>query len=202
MNALTRLRHITLIALAVSVFTSTGRTEDLGNGLQYLRLGAATSLPRSIDGPVILDLRYLERDLPAEPLAALLQAEGPLRIVIYSRTPPARLADALAHRAPNVLTVAPSDAVPQADFELAVEPEEDRAAYEAYDQGVPVSVLTRTGANKLRHDEAALVRSNGSATRPPLPDEQEEVDPKAPVDRLLQRAEQLARGLQALNRAG
>src|SRR5690606_16940268 len=128
MNALTRLRHITLIALAVSVFTSTGRTEDLGNGLQYLRLGAATSLPRSIDGPVILDLRYLEPDLPAEPLAALLQAEGPLRIVIYSRTPPARLADALSRRAPNVLSVAPSDTVPQADFELAVEPEEDRAA--------------------------------------------------------------------------
>jgi len=194
---LLRWSHLLLLILLAAA--GPARTEDLGGGLTYFRPGATDALPAAPREPTVLDFRYLADDAPAAELAALLQSKGPLRIVLHGPHPPPGLTTALAGRAANVLTLAPAGANPPADFELAVEPAEDRAAYGAYEQNIPIDVLTRTGANKTRHDEAALVRGAPAPVEEAAAPADETA--KAPVDRLLQRALQLARGLQALNRA-
>lgn len=193
-----------LFALVVTIAAAATTAHDLGNGLTYLRVRHLEDPLPPIPGPVVLDLRYAGGETLSAGLAERLRQEGPLRMVLHDATPAPALVEVLAGRARNVLTVAPEGASPPAQFEVAVEPAEDRAAYDAHERGAEVATLIRTEANKQRHDEAALIRAqNGPLANPGPPNEAAAPTPVAvaPTDRVLLRAVQLARGLQALGLA-
>jgi hypothetical protein len=203
------------VALAAAALVRADNdSRDLGGGLSYIRLHSLAEPVPPTSGIVVLDLRYATLPPEGEPAALreFLGVRRPLRVVIYDQTPAADLAALLVNRDASVVTIAPAGATPTPDVAVAIEPAADRAAYDALDAGTRLAALADPASNKRRLDEAALVRARARRGEPTTPNTAPATNPAdtppastessvaTPVDRLLQHAVRVARGLQALGR--
>ena len=221
-------RIVLLIGLS-ALAAAAAEVRDLGESLGYLRLpdldGEAFTVP---EGPLVIDLRQARLAGPSgtERLRGLLASPG-IRFVLVSEATAPAVVSLLDTRGPTVLTLGGTEA-PPTDIRVAVSARDDRRAYEALDQGFSLAVLANPPLVKTRRDEASIVRARRNGTRPaeaappgeatkpvalPLsPNASEPTAPAAaatpaadlppppPVDLVLQRAVNLHRGLQALDR--
>jgi hypothetical protein len=201
-------------------------TLDLGNGLAYHRAQLIPAdLPTSSPAkpqPLVLDLRYATGDSNAAlALAAWLKFHAatrtPVFILANADTSPA-LRAAFADRDHSagliVLGVASADFEP--DLALDVEPETERHAYDALENGTALATLIAPPLEKPRNDEARLVASRlpdrasktGDDSEPPVTPPAASVASNAPatppatplIDVVLQRAVHLHRALLALKK--
>ncbi|HVU24075.1 MAG TPA: hypothetical protein VHE13_08120 [Opitutus sp.] len=193
---------------------------DLGEGLLYFRVhDLPADLPAAAPRAhaLVLDLRYASATpAGAAALAAWMKSRAssdwPVFVLLNPGTSPALLPAFVAgHRpAAGVVTLAPRSSSLTPDIAVDVAPDADRGAYDALEHGAATDSLVTENADKPRHDEAELAheRANPPAEAddvdalPPEPaDATAAPAPPAPViDRLLERAIQLHRGLVALHR--
>ena len=198
------------LVLFVSLAITAGAADlhEIEGGIRFVRLRDLAAAFPAVEQPVIIDLRYAEAPeeaaLPA--LRAILNAPGPLRLVLYDAAPSEALVDLLARRHANVLTIAPEKAHSAPDVRVAVDPAADRAAYDALEAGAPLSALISSTIEKRRYDEAALVAARSGGAKAPAAKanaaaaQEKDVTPAPPIDVLLQQAVYVARGLSALGR--
>ncbi|HWA87926.1 MAG TPA: hypothetical protein VG710_16980 [Opitutus sp.] len=209
-----------VLFLVLSVSRAAPLERDLGEGLLYYR---AHEIPADLPAAapkshaLVLDLRYTSATPGgASALAGWMKsratADWPVLVILNSETSPAlRAAFAAGHRpGPGVITLAPRSSALTPDISLPVSTDADRRAYDALEHGATVESLVTENADKPRHDEAELAHEH--ANPPPEPDDLDSLAdepaadkdtpaPPAPiVDRLLERAIQLHRGLLALHR--
>ena len=221
-------RIVLLIGLS-ALAAAAAEVRDLGESLGYLRLpdldGETFTVP---EGPLVIDLRQARLAGPSgtERLRGLLASPG-IRFVLVSEATAPAVVSLLDTRGPTVLTLGGTEA-PPTDIRVAVSARDDRRAYEALDQGFSLAVLANPPLVKTRRDEASIVRARRNGTRPAeaappgggnepggAPAGSERVrahrarrsrhprrrfPPPPPVDLVLQRAVNLHRGLQALDR--
>jgi len=183
---------------------------DLGEGLLYLRIVDAASVPAlEASSPLVLDLRRARSETPEEAsgLGNLLRAAGPVRFVLISRETGAAVHHLLATRSPAVVTLSAGSVEPSPDFTVNAAAEEDLRAYDAYENGTDLARLIQPPIRKNRRDEAAIVRSrangngnNAASSEDPPAETTPEPEEPLLVDRVLQRAVHLHRGLKALGR--
>lgn len=180
-------------------------THDLGEGLSYIRIESLlTDLPAApTPKAVVLDLRYTAGDeSAANALIAWLQARaGRPTLVLVNPDTAASLRPALsANRLPpGTLTIGRAEAEFTPDIMVAISADADRAAWASLRAGTEPATLIADNLDKVRNDEAAIVRRHQnnrsdeteSAADPPAP-------ASGPPDRVLQRAVQLHRGLTIL----
>lgn len=187
--------------------------------IHYAQATPAAFGTHSTSAAQILDLRG--QTVPAD-LAAWARAPGPLRLVLLDASATAAAADALAHRAGNVLTLSPTAAAIPGDLTVGVTPAEVSASVAAIAAGADIKVLALPTIEKRRFDESALVRrrhgddeTSGPAPEPadpeaPAPPAAADPDPTntdttkpppaPPNDPMLRRAVEVIQGLQALGR--
>jgi hypothetical protein len=184
---------------------------DLGQGLLYYRVhrlpdDLPSPTPSPHRGPCVLDLRFVDGDREAgAALAAWIgfnaSPSSPVFVLINGGTG-AALRRAVGRRDPGGrLILAPAAAECHPDIAVDISPAADRAAYEALERGTALETLLTDNPAKPRMDEAELAREH-------LPDSAlAEAAPEAkaastaapsPIDRVLQRAVQIDRGLIAL----
>ncbi len=185
---------------------------DLGEGLTYWRLA---TLPADLPsggqpGACVLDLRYA-----AGNEAAAIALAGWLKFHAAARTPVLVLANPAT--ATPLLQALASTALPGGtltlgrpgpgftpDLAIATTAETEQLAYDAFTAGTTLAALMQENPGKERHDEAAIVRQLADGTPPPAaePDpaatSTEPLPPPPLIDRTLQRAVQVHRGLVAL----
>ena len=198
---------------------------DLGRNLTYLRLhhlpDDAAALKDVWSAPaLIVDLRYPTGE-PAHALPAGLPARpgtAPLFVLVGPSTPVELLA-AIRERAPGLITLGLPAPGLAPDIVLAVTPEIDRKAYDAFDAGTTADALINVKITKERFDEAALTREHDhgaddtpgpAEAPPPLPGPPatpaaaaapaKPPEPPPLIDVVLQRAVQLHRALLALGK--
>lgn len=202
------------ILVLASIRAATPSPVDLGEGLRYLRIVDAASVPDlSASTPLVLDLRRAQGATPREMtgLRTLLGAAGPARFVLVSRETAPEVLQLLANRAPAVITLAAGSVNPSPDFSVGTAADEDLRAYDAYENGVKLDLLIQPPIRKNRRDEAAIIRNrangpdgangnNAAATEDPPPETAAEPAEPSLVDMVLQRAVHLHRGLKALGR--
>ena len=196
---------------------------DLGQGLTYFRLHELPGdLPTSESArkqPCVLDLRYLQGDASvATALQAWLKfhatARTPVLLLANAETSTALIAS-LSPRDPRssviVIGAVAKDFHP--DIAVAVSADDERRAYDALDQNVPLASLLTDNPNKPRNDEARLAKEHSPEPLPPISDEliddtfaptsEKPPAPKPPaplIDAVLQRAVHLHRALVALKK--
>ena len=158
------------IALVSSLLTSTidfgapAAPLDLGRNLTYVRLrhlpDDATTLTTVWTAPaLVIDLRHptgdaahlLPANLPTRPRTALL-------LVLVGSGTPVEVLNALRSHAPALLTLGLPATGMTPDIALAVTPEVDRQAYEAFESGTPIDTLISEKNTKPRFAEAELAR--------------------------------------------
>jgi hypothetical protein len=185
---------------------------DLGEGLTYWRLATLPAdLPSAGQpGACVLDLRYAAGDE-----AAAIALAGWLKLHASTRTPVLILANP-ATAAPLLRTLAPA-ALPTGtltlgrpgagftpDLAIATTAETEQLAYDAFTAGTTPAALMEENLTKERHDEAAIVRQLADGTPPPAAEPAPGTTPAGAlpppplIDRTLQRAVQVHRGLLAL----
>ena len=200
----------------------------LGQNLDYLRVrevpaGLSSGQP-SATGALVLDLRYTlagadgGRELTAW-LRSRARASAPILVLFNGATAENLVAAlGLGTLPPGVVTLAPAGASLPADVLVNVDPAADRAAYDAFANGTPLSNLVNAATDKPRFDEAELIRRDAeeNATGKAAPKAAPQPNsgrggppgrrgggpPQRPptVDALLQRAVQFHRTLLALGR--
>lgn len=176
---------------------------DLGQGLVYVRVrelpGDLPAQPAGAAPACVIDLRYVAagRDATAA-FAAWLKFRATPRTPVFvlanrDTSPELRRALGESHRGTGiaVIGIPGLDFVP--DVPVRAAPEGERAAYDALDQGKPLSVLLTDNPDKERNDEARLVQApsavpKAAGSKPAI------------VDATLQRAVHLHRTLGALRR--
>lgn len=185
---------------------------ELGGDLAYFR---ATTLPAELPAgrnprACVLDLRYATGDAAAAAaLAAWLQFHASARTPVFILANAATATPLLGVLTPGRLpTGTLTLGVPGPGFapDLAVNTAADveRRAFDALAQGTPPATLLQENAGKARYDEAAMVREMAAGLRPadtePVPEITGEavVTPVPLIDRTLQRAVHVHRGLAAL----
>ena len=197
-----------LLALVVQV-AAAPLVRDLGQGLTYVGVAAlAEDLPAAgavPAGACVLDLRgavgsdadaaalsaWLKgRARPAAPVFVLANSETAfaLRLVLVDRTPGSGM---------MVVGVAGPGFEP--DVAVKVAPEQERAALAALRRGAPLDELLRENREKIRNDEASLLRErpvDGEATNSTTA----KAGTAAVIDVTLQRAVHVHRTLLALKR--
>jgi hypothetical protein len=204
----------------------TGETTSLGFELSYLRVHSlAEAMPTinsafSASRALVLDLRYATvSDESAGTLKTLLAERAPDSelFILVSPATPSSMADALTSAAGNWVTLGVKESQPTPKIIVKTTAEIDRRAYDAAAAGTPVEKLISGKIEKDRFDEATLVQEfkNGNpdgeppTSRPPggpAKADPAKVQPGAEntpaplVDRVLQRAFQIHRALQALHR--
>jgi hypothetical protein len=193
-----------LVSLAPAVPAAT-LVRDLGLGLTYYRVH---SLPEDVPtaalthaGPSVLDLRFTSAD---DAGAAVLRAwvkfnasaKAPVFILENAGTSPALLA-AMARGAGGTIILAPEDSGLRSDVQVRVPADTDRKAYDALEKGANVDALLADYPDKPRADEEYLEKEHLADSDNPDPEADK---PRPLVDRMLQRAYQLHRGLLALKR--
>ena len=143
---------------------------DLGQDLTYVRLhGRPEEIPTLKAGwgrpSLIIDLRYAAADAPQILPADLPErpASAPLFVLVGPGTPPAALT-ALRHCAPALITLGLTAPGLTPDIVLAVKPEDDRRAYDAFDSGTSAASLLDDTLAKPRFDEVALLRERAQGT--------------------------------------
>jgi hypothetical protein len=185
---------------------------DLGEGLTYLR---ATTLPADLPAgnnlrACVLDLRYATGDTAAAvALAGWLKFHGSVRTPVFILANAATAAPLLDVLIPGALPAGTLTlGVPGPGFvpDLAVNTpaDEELSAFAVLAQGTPPAGLLRENSDKVRYDEAAMVRDLAQGERPsateptPLVTQAAAPPPSPPIDRTLQRAVHVHRGLAAL----
>ncbi len=196
---------------------------DLGEGLSFYRAHALPAdLPKTPakPSPLVLDLRFATaapdaatafeawlkfRAAPASPVLVLINAAtaAPLRAVL-----------AAEKSYPGLVTLGPSSSEIAPDIAVDATADEDKSAYDALEHGAVLDSLLKENADKLRNDEAALIRERANPPEDPTspaadsddtPSDLAEKSPAPPspppiIDATLQRAVHLHRALLALKR--
>jgi hypothetical protein len=186
---------------------------DLGQGLAYVRVKhLPADLPAKPAGrapPCVIDVRYVEADEVAVTtfvawLGFRATPRAPVFVLANSATAPALLA-ALAGRSAGlsvVLVGAPGGRF-QPDSAVKIAAADERKAYDALENGAAVETLLADFPDKVRNDEASLVRGQSGpgetpAESPPENPSSRRVAPT--IDAALQRALHLHRALVALKK--
>lgn len=181
-------------------------------GLGYLRLAStvesAADLRTALHGSraLILDLRYAA-DEPGAATALLelnSQPAKPMLYVLVSPATPVTVAEALTRTSTRLVLLGVKGSRPDAQVVVEQSTDTDRRAYEAGKTPAALADLISGKVEKEHFDEAQLVREFKNGNRDAHP---AEGDPDATgaapgrlTDRVLQRAVQLHRALQALQR--
>ncbi|HEY1848851.1 MAG TPA: hypothetical protein VGG37_06580 [Opitutaceae bacterium] len=182
---------------------------DLGMGLTYYRIRQLPqdqpTPPLGRPGACILDLRYAASDEAAAValkawVAFNVSSHAPIFILENAQTDPALLAALPGRGPPGLVVLAPESARIGPQIAVKVSAESDRKAYEALEKGADIQSLLRDFPDKPRVDEAYLEKEHLADTDAPDVGSDKTLPPPPLVDRLLQRAYQLHRGLLALNR--
>ena len=186
---------------------------DLGLGLAYVRAKQLPAdLPTKPTGkvpPCVIDVRYTDADAVAvTTFVAWLRFRATARtpvFVLANAATSAVLLDALANR--GAVEGAVVIGVPggrfRPDSAVKSETEDERKAYEALEGGAALEALLADYPDKVRNDEASLVRGqSGSGDTPvDLPAENSARRRNTPtIDVALQRAVHLHRALVALKK--
>jgi hypothetical protein len=186
---------------------------DLAPGLRYLRIHSleksAAELARALSPnrttALVLDLRYVadEQDA-AEAINALNhQPAKPALYVLVSPETPKDVAAVIQRTSTPLVTLGIRDSHPKPEVEVTQSVADDRAAYQALENGTSLAALISGKIDKDHFDEAELVKEfkNGnSEARPPLGSAAASPAPTTLTDRVLQRAVHLHLALQALKR--
>ncbi len=224
MNRTARFAFSFFAALAFSAVSLVAATleRQLPQGLAYFR---ANELPTDLPAVekalathprIVLDLRVLAAD--DENAAALreLLAQTPATpfvrlILLGEETSPAFL-QRLERSPDGVITLAAENEHTKPDIVVATTAEADRLAYDAFGDGASLDRLLNCSApQKIRYDEATLVRNHNNGLsrstmvedEPAAPVASNEPQPLAPppnVDRVLLRAIHLHQALIALKK--
>jgi len=195
---------------------------DLGEGLVYYRVRVLPADLPDTQGakkqPTVLDLRYVEGG-PAEALAlqAWLKFHASKRTPVIVLTNPQTAHGLVRPIVPpeprqGIIVIGSGEGAAKADLVVSISAPDERRAYDALQNDVALTVLLTDNPNKPRNDEARLARDyaldqppGGEAVRPtpPTNDEEKTAQAKAslpPIDRALQRAVHVHRGLLALRK--
>ncbi|HVZ65748.1 MAG TPA: hypothetical protein VG936_14375 [Lacunisphaera sp.] len=200
-------KSIVPIFLLIASLARAAAPVDLGSGQAYVRVQAVADLQNLPSGALVLDLRYPALgDDAAQGLRGWLAARprtAELFVLVSPLTPPP-VATVVAQS--GVVTLGAPGSLPAPKVLVQTEPATDRRAYDAAKTGTPIAKLISGKVVKERYDEASLVadfnKGDHDAEPPAGPDPTAEKDQKAKepplVDRVLQRAADLHRALQAL----
>jgi len=213
-----------LLAIATPHFSGAAPiTRDLGDGLAYHRI---TTLPADLpkeagnrNQSLILDLRFVRGDAAAgTALDAWLKfhpsSRTPVFLLINAETEAAVLTP-LVRRLPTkgLLVVGAASPGLTPDLALKTSPTAERIAYDALATGTPLEALLYDSPEKIRDDEASLMKGRQSPVVP-LDDPADDLSPLSPdtakaaaqktapplIDVALQRAVHLHRALRALKK--
>ena len=226
MNPLRFVFTLGLLSFVASIHaatTSNLRTDDLGQGLTYLRpatdgkMDGVIPLKTISTGSVVIDLRYFSSDENADAwLAAIQTFTAPRRlcmVLISPETSPALLAG-LSSELPGCITVGRTSPALGANILVETSAATDRKVWDAIGQGTSLAKLITENADKPRYDEAVLAKEyaanedpapadDDTGTPAPATKTKEPKKPTAPaplIDTVLKRAVQIHRGLLALRR--
>ncbi len=224
MNRSVRFAFSFFIALAVSVTSLIATTleRQLPQGLAYFRANDLAADLSAIEKALathprlVLDLRVLAAD--DENAAALRQllektpATPFVRLVLIGEETAPAFLQRLEPAPQGVITLAAGNELTKPDIVVATTAEADRLAYDAFGDGASLDRLLNCSApQKIRYDEAMLVRnhSNGlsrshaaddETVAPATPSTSQEKAPPPNVDRVLLRAIHLHQSLIALKK--
>jgi len=203
------------LILALSGFLLAGlHADELAPGLVYMRPGIKAT---PVTGSAVLDLRYVTDEASAAPLLTAVEPgkanDRRIILVLVSPETPAGLRRQLI-AIPRCLTLGHAAPELKTDIVVTTSAEADRRAFDALAAGTAPEKLLVENADKMRYDEASLVREHGGATEsiddadkvptPESPNSAASTTPVAPevpvVDAVLQRAVQIHRGLTVLKK--
>jgi hypothetical protein len=198
--------------------------QPLGRNFFYVRVHTLPEdLPAAAPEPqdsIVLDLRFVSAGKEAaEAFTAWLKFQArpsfPVVVLINTHTSLALLRPLSDARSPaGVVCIGPADPAIKPDIALNVSDEADRAAYEAFEHGVPLADLISPKLDKIRHDEATVAKERAAGAGDSYDGETDDdflpvanqpaavttAAPAGPVDAVLQRALQLHRTLLALKK--
>ncbi|MBL9201880.1 MAG: hypothetical protein JNL39_15325 [Opitutaceae bacterium] len=208
-----RLAFFLAAATAACAAAPSPLERDLGQGLAYVRVKRLPAdLPAHSAGPArpcVIDVRYTEADaVAATTFAAWLgfraTPRAPMLVLANTATSPALL-DALARPGarPSVIVIGAPGARFAPDLAVSSTAAEERTAYDALENGAAPDTLLADFPDKVRNDEASLVRGQSGPGETPAdaPPEGPAERRSAPViDAALQRAVHLHRALVALRK--
>lgn len=216
-----RLLAAALLLVALLPLHAAPIEAELGESLRYHRahaLPAELPQPAPRSGTLVLDLRYATADAAAATaldgwIKFRASAETPLLVLVNADTAPVLHGVFAANQAqPGFVTIGIAQSAFIPDIVVTITPEADRRAYDALENKVPITALLAENTDKLRNDEATMMRERthpgesfadeafaepssptsgqapAAATAPP------------PSDAILQRAVHLQRALRALKR--
>lgn len=186
---------------------------DLGEGLRLYRLHELPAdLPPTADAsgrlpPCVADVRYTRADHDgATAFAAWLRFRAKPRVPVFvlaNAGTSSALLEVLAARdrgAGIVLVGVPGRQL-EPDVAVRTNSEDERRAYDALEQGVPLATLLTDNPHKVRNDEASFSRDRlAEASAEEAADELAAKNAVPPVDAALQRAVHLHRALLALKK--
>jgi hypothetical protein len=129
-----------------------------------------------------------------------VSVRAPIFVIENSQTEPALLAAIPGSGQPGLVVLAPITDRVAPDVTVPVSAADDKKAYEALEKGAEIGSLLSDYPDKPRVDEAYLEKEHiADSEAPDAPSEKAAPTPPL-IDRLLQRAVQLHRGLLALKR--
>lgn len=208
-------RLLVMLALSAQLFVlssaAAGAVTDLAPGLRYLRIASlnksASELTEALHNltPLVLDLRYVtdENDGALALLALNSEPAKPKLTVLVSPETPKDVAEALRRSSTRLVILGIRKSRPEPDVVIEQTATDDRKAYEAVDHGASLESLVSGKLEKEHFDEAQLVKEfkNGNRDAHPADGDPDGKPDKVPLtDRVLQRALQLHKALQALKR--
>jgi hypothetical protein len=194
---------------ATGLATAAPLTRDLGRNLVFYRVHA---LPADLPSdaarkqPCVIDLRYLQAETDdAAALHAWIKFHAtprtPVFVLANAKTTRALLAPFAHDRAlGNVLVIGAPAPNFEPDIAVQTSAENERAAYDALDNGADLAALLTENADKARNDEASLSHDRSSEPAAANADAAKARSAPPPIDAALQRAVHLHRTLVALKK--
>jgi hypothetical protein len=180
---------------------------DLGQGLTYLLpVANGSGLLALPPGSLVLDFRQVKfsnREMAAWLDAIRARPAGQqVCFALISPATPAPMLAALAVGVRGCITVGRAAPAFQPDETVATDAASDGRAIALLAGGARPADLLLENATKVRHDEVELGKAHAAGQEPPDEDEdlKAEAPAASPIDRVLQRAVQLHRGLLALGK--
>lgn len=186
-----------------------GKERDLGQGLAYYRIHALPlDLPPPESGkpPVcVVDLRYVRAS--RDEATAFRNWAGrraavrpPVLVLVNGGTDGDLLAVLRTHEwGGSVMTIGIPTRSFQPDIAVEATPAEEKAAYDAFENGATIASLTTDYPGKIRYDETSLGKDR-RADQPARPANEARDAVARHVDPTLQRAVHLHRALVALKK--
>ena len=207
------LPRLFLFLASVGFLAAAPVTHDLGQGLTYVR---AAKLPLDLPAShqvraCVLDLRAATGDnAAAQALGAWLKFHATERSPVFilangDTAAPLRAALASDRLPAGALTLGRPTTGFTPDIAVALDPAAETRSLALLAAGTAPAELLQENAGKVRYDEAQMVRELAGAASPADPAGSDEPVAAAkpatpPIDRALQRAVQVHRGLAALKR--